>query len=111
MGKDFGIPQLHVIIQQTGNNNCSSEPAWRVILLFPDSNGERKLGYRRSGTLRDNTIFYDKVTEVHDADRDVWTQMNPSDRPDVQKRIDSIVRQAVQKWLESGNEHYERLIK
>ena len=74
------------------------------MLIMPDADGTRPLGYRRSGYLSDDlvSLTYDNVTAVHDADRDVWTGMNHSDRPDVQKKIDRLVLSAGKKMVENG---------
>lgn len=69
---------------------------WRVSLSASDHKGERKLGYRASGLLNSLHILppYFPI-QVRDADRDVWTTMNPGDRSEIRKRIESLVINAM----------------
>jgi hypothetical protein len=75
---------------------------WHVTLSASDYKGHRKLGYRASGLLNSLHILppYFPI-QVHDADRNVWTTMNPEDRADIRKRIESLVVHAL-KTLSAG---------
>lgn len=107
MPNKWNIPKLHISIEPNGGD----EPRyrWSVTLIMPDAVGGRCLGYRRSGGMRADliTLAYDAPVAVHDDDRDVWTAMNPTDRPDVQKKIDQLVRDAAAKMANGGQQQFE----
>jgi hypothetical protein len=74
---------------------------WRVSLSASD--GHRKLGYRASGMLDSLYVLApDFPIEVHDADRDVWTTINPRYRWDIRQRIESLLVHAMKTVSESG---------
>lgn len=110
MANKWNIPELDIRLERTAED----EPRyrWSVILLMQDASGTRKLGYRRSGHLSSSlaTLAYDGPTAVHDEDRDVWTPMNSTDRPDVQRQIDTLVLRAAKQMIQNAQDHFEHTI-
>ena len=76
---------------------------WRVTLTASDSMGHRNLGYRASGVLDSlNVLAPDFPIEVRDADRAVWTTMNPDARRDIRQRMETLLVHAMKAVSESG---------
>jgi hypothetical protein len=76
---------------------------WRVTLTASDSMGHRNLGYRASGVLDSLYVLApDFPIEVRDADRAVWTTMNPGDRRDIRQRMETLLVHAMKAVSESG---------
>jgi hypothetical protein len=64
--------------------------------------GTRNLAYRASGFIAGEKVVFESDPEVHDENRDVWTTMNRTDRPDIRKTICSKILLAQKKLEQSG---------
>ena len=108
----YGIPKLKVEINRLSSTGERSRYAWKVTLLSSDASGRRDLGYRCSGTVSDDMtgLGFDGEVEVHDENIDRWTPMNPSDRPDIRKKIISLVTKGIQQLKKGGKDSFEHTI-
>jgi len=62
MTSKWNIPKLAIDIKHAGE--AAPRYRWSVVLIMPDADGTRPLGYRRSGYLSDDlvSLTYDNVT-------------------------------------------------
>lgn len=73
-----------------------------------DHSGTRKLGYRASGLFTaPGQFIFESQPQVHDENRDVWTTMNLTDRPDIREQMRSKVIYATKKMIANGEDTFE----
>jgi len=105
-------PTLHVVVTRAETSGSSTEYRWQVTMRAVDATGERKLGYRASGSLDDfDNLIFESGPEVHDEYRPVWTPMNAADRPDIRKRMHDLALLATARMKADGQHTFEHLIK
>jgi hypothetical protein len=112
MKEGYDGPTLHVCVTRVEEGATATKYRWQVIMRAADATGERKLGYRGSGSLNDpGKINFESGPEVHDENRPVWTTMNAIDRPDIRKKMESLVLFAIEKMNVSKQSKFEHLVK
>ncbi|ESZ06409.1 hypothetical protein [Mesorhizobium sp. L48C026A00] len=79
------------------------ELEWSIELKAKDASGERRLGYRASGTVVRRKVPSGYGIQVHDADRAVWTTMPINDRKDIRQQFDAMLTQAIQTLASHGH--------
>ena len=113
MGPDhqgYDGPNLHLVVTLVGTSDFSKKYQWQVTMRAADATGERKLGYRASGSFDGlNKLIFESGPEVHDESRPVWTPMNAKDRPDIRKRMQDLVLLANAKMRARGQNKFEHL--
>jgi hypothetical protein len=107
------LPQIHIVVRR----NCSEAKAatgfkWSVTLKAPDAAGGRYLGYRGHGTIDEDmtNLKFEYGPAVLDEKRPVWTTMNPTDRPDIRKKLTSLAINGIRKLKASTEDTFEHLI-
>jgi hypothetical protein len=106
------IPKMHILMKRTISVSDGTQHfEWSITMKMLDATGKRDLGYRASGRITANNeklkVLFEREPQVHDEDRPVWTTMNLTDRPDVRKKFESLVGNAMAKLKASGDSEFE----
>jgi hypothetical protein len=86
----FAGPTLSLVITRTEALGAPSFQ-WDLTMSAADAAGARRLGYRASGLMTGPVFSFASGPQVRDEFRDVWTTMNPQDRPDIREKMRSLV--------------------
>lgn len=107
LAKKYHGPKLHIIVKRadTGGN---LRYKWCITTVDSDSTGTRMLAYRASGFIAEDEVVFESEPQVHDENRDVWTTMNRTDRPDIRQMICQKVLSAQKKMDKSDEDRFER---
>jgi hypothetical protein len=108
LAKKYDGPKLHIIVKRADTGG-TVQYKWRISMVDSDwrRTGTRMLAYRASGFVAGDKVVFESEPEVHDENRDVWTTMNLTDRPDIRKTIRSKVLLAQKKIEESGEDGFD----
>jgi hypothetical protein len=107
----FGMDhRLKIQVRRERPDDHTSPFSWTVELVMRSASLQTDLGYRAAGKMIGTTIRFTQELQVHDERRPVWTTMNLTDRPDVRRRMEHLVKKAVDEALKSSDHSFEKII-